>query len=358
MILISGGGEPPPRGKGGPSLRGKFFPSSAGLGYSAGVKLPVLLALLAGAVVMAPAQTVAPGNPAAGGGGDDMELDLGQVMDAARQWATNNLDDDVVRALSQVDQEQVRDFLQNFQAYLQGDAVLDVGQLKVAAATVLPLLDAHEETKPYAAWLRERLDYFAVAEELKAATPVPPPPAPGKPSPPRPNPTYQTQKKVWVREVSARPWPKGAAALVPQLKQIFAAEGVPAPLVWVAEVESGFDRRAMSPAGAAGLFQLMPATAKQYGLSLWPWDQRRQPEPEAHAAAKYLRELHREFGDWRLALAAYNCGSGNVRRLLKRYDTKSFERIAPHLPAETQLYVPKIAATIEHREGVELAGLK
>jgi len=128
--------------------------------------------------------------------------------------------------------------------------------------------------------------------------------------------------------------------------------------VWLAEVESGFDPGARSPAGALGMFQLMPATANQFGLNLWPRDQRRQPESAAHAAAQDLRQLHEEFGDWRLAVAAYNSGAGTVTKLLKRYRTKSYERIAPHLPAETQMYVPKVEATILHREGLELEKLK
>jgi membrane-bound lytic murein transglycosylase D len=93
-------------------------------------------------------------------------------------------------------------------------------------------------------------------------------------------------------------------------------------------------------------------------LSLWPRDQRRQPEVAALAAAKYLRGLHDQFGDWRLAVAAYNCGEGTVQKALSRYHAKSYERIAPHLPAETQMYVPKVEATILHREGQELEKLK
>ncbi len=133
---------------------------------------------------------------------------------------------------------------------------------------------------------------------------------------------------------------------------------MPAELVWLAEVESGFDARARSPAGAVGMFQLMPATAKQFGLSLWPRDQRRQPDLAARAAAKQLRELHQQFGDWRLAVAAYNCGAGAVQRALERHQAKSYERISTHLPAETQMYVPKVEATILHREGLELEKLK
>jgi len=110
--------------------------------------------------------------------------------------------------------------------------------------------------------------------------------------------------------------------------------------------------------GAVGMFQLMPATAKDLGLSLFPFDQRKQMDPAARASAKYLHQLHDQFGDWRLAVAAYNSGPGTVSRLLKRYQTTSYERIAPHLPAETQMYVPKVEATIRHREGVELEKLK
>jgi membrane-bound lytic murein transglycosylase D len=166
------------------------------------------------------------------------------------------------------------------------------------------------------------------------------------------------EEVVWVRKVASRPWPGGATNLVPELKSIFAREHVPPQLVWLAEVESGFDARAKSPAGAAGLFQLMPATAKQYGLSLWPRDQRRQPEPAARAAAKQLRDLHDEFGDWRLAVAAYNCGAATVHRSLERHHARTYEAIATHLPAETQLYVPKVEATIHHRENVDLENLK
>ena len=287
------------------------------------------------------------------------ELDLGDMLDAAQQFAQENLDPDVLQALQSIDRDKVQDFLNHYQDYLRGDYVLDIAQLKDAANVVLPLLEAHEETQPYAAWLRERLDYFDAAEEMKSTAPPPsPPPEPGKPLPPPPNPPFKAEQAIWIRKVAPRPWPKGAAAVVPKLKTIFTAEHVPPALVWLAEVESGFDARARSPAGAAGLFQLMPATAKQYGLSLWPRDQRRQPEAEARAAAKQLRDLHDQFGDWRLAVAAYNCGPGALQKSLDRHHAKSYEAIATHLPAETQMYVPKVEATILHREGVDLEKLK
>jgi membrane-bound lytic murein transglycosylase D len=77
----------------------------------------------------------------------------------------------------------------------------------------------------------------------------------------------------------------------------------------------------------------------------------------ARAAARYLKRLHARFGDWPLALAAYNGGESRVARLLRVRGATDFAGIANHLPAETRLYVPKVLATIEVRTGVSLAGL-
>ena len=285
------------------------------------------------------------------------DVDWGAMLDSAQQWAQANLDDDVLRALQNVDRAQVEDFLKNYQSWLQGDSVLDVAQLQVVAEAVLPVLEAHPETRPYAAWLRSRLDYFAAAEAMKAAPPAPGS-VPGTNAPALENPTFKVEQQVWARQVAPLPWSKAALEFVPKLKPIFAGEHVPGELVWLAEVESGFDAAARSPAGALGMFQLMPATAKDFGLSLWPRDQRSQPEVAAQAAAKYLHQLYERFGDWRLAVAAYNCGPATVQKSLQRYQTNSYERIATHLPAETQMYVPKVEATIRHREGRELEKLR
>src|SRR5439155_593632 len=101
-----------------------------------------------------------------------------------------------------------------------------------------------------------------------------------------------------------------AKGYVSTLKPIFSAQKVPPELVGVAEVESSFDPRARSPGGAAGMFQLMPATATRYGLRTWPLDQRLKLEPSATAAAQHLQYLHGNFKDCGLALAAYNGGEG------------------------------------------------
>lgn len=288
----------------------------------------------------------------------EAELDVKGLLDTAEQWAQENLDEDVLAALPEVDRAQVEKFLREFQTQLQSEYVLDLAVLNGAAKAVLPLLDAHEETKPYAAWLRSRLDYFEVAEEFRKTLPAPKL-VPGEPPKPTPNPSPDAERKSWQKKLSQREWPKGAKELVPSLKPIFAKERVPPELIWVAEVESGFNPKARSPVGAAGLFQLMPATAGRFGLrTSWLRDQRYQPEPSARAAAQYLKQLHKEFGDWRLALAAYNAGEGTVQKLLDRHKARSFDGIATHLPAETQMFVPKVEATVLRREGVALAKLK
>jgi membrane-bound lytic murein transglycosylase D len=133
---------------------------------------------------------------------------------------------------------------------------------------------------------------------------------------------------------------------------------VPAALVWMAEVESSFDPAARSPAGAVGMFQLMPATARSLGIAISPTDERLAPDKSARAAARYVRYLYGRFKDWRLALAAYNCGESRVQSLLSRHKTHSFAAIATRLPAETQMYIPKLEATLYKREGVTLAGLR
>lgn len=307
------------------------------------MKIAAIIALLIVACGAAQAQTNTP--------------DVNDVFNAVQQFAQDNLDDDVLKALQDVDRQKVQDFLNHYQDYLQGDYVLDMAQLKDASKSILPLLDAHEETRPYAAWLRARMDYFDAADELQTNIP-PVATEPQKPLPRPSNPSFRTEQKLWTNKVAKRPLPKGAAEIVPKMKAIFANERVPEELVWLAEVESGFNSQAESPVGAAGMFQLMPTTAKEMGLSLWPEDQRYQSEAEAQAAAKYLRILYKQFGDWRLAVAAYNCGSGTLQKKMERARARSYASVATHLPAETQMYVPKVEATILHREGLELEKLK
>lgn len=225
----------------------------------------------------------------------------------------------------------------------------------VAAARVSP----DEQTQALTAWLAERADLADAAAELARVTPAPVPPPQTVEPPPGTPPLTSTRVgaavpylDLWQRRIAQRPLPAAASTLMPELKEAFAREGVPPALAWLAEVESSFDPSARSPAGAKGLFQLMPATAEGLGLSTaWP-DERTHPTKSAEAAARYLRQLHREFADWTLALAAYNAGQGRVRRALSSREAKTFAEVSPALPVETRLYVPKVLATVAVREGV------
>ena len=286
----------------------------------------------------------------------DTQIQVDDLLGSAEQWAKENLNDDALAVLQNIDREQVKQFFTNIQQQLHGNYVVELAPLKEAARTLQPLLEKHEETLPYALWLKTRLDYLDVAEHFRETSPVPKP-EPGVPPKPAPNPAPQKEREFWIEKVAARPWPENAKACVSRLKPVFSAQKVPPELVWLAEVESSFDPRARSPAGAAGMFQLMPETAKRFGLRVFPFDQRYNEERSAEAAAKYLRFLYGKFKDWRLALAAYNAGEGTVENLMKKSQARSFEGIATRLPAETQLYVPKVEATVLRREGVKLSEL-
>ncbi len=156
---------------------------------------------------------------------------------------------------------------------------------------------------------------------------------------------------LWLERAQKSRPPTRADHYLPVVRAAFAAQGLPESLVWLAETESSFDPAARSPVGALGLFQLMPATAASLGLFLYPLDQRTDPAVSAMAAAIHLRRLHARFGDWPLALAAYNAGEGAVRRALRTHGAADFAGIAPHLPAETRAYVPKVLATVQVRAG-------
>ena len=133
------------------------------------------------------------------------------------------------------------------------------------------------------------------------------------------------------------------------IRRSLRGKSLPEDLVWVAMIESGFEPVARSAAGAVGLWQVMPETAKIYGLSIDRWvDQRMSAQLETDAAADFLADLHRRFGSWDLAIAAYNMGYGGLASVVKRYNTNDFwslERTEGTLPWETTLYVPKILAS-------------
>lgn len=125
--------------------------------------------------------------------------------------------------------------------------------------------------------------------------------------------------------------------------------GLPLDLVYLAMIESGFNPSAYSYAHAAGLWQFIRGTGRNYGLRIDSWvDERREPKKSTQAAIKYLSFLHNEFGDWYLAVAAYNAGEGKIGRAIKKYKTRDFWQLAGHryLALETKRYVPKLIAAI------------
>jgi len=131
------------------------------------------------------------------------------------------------------------------------------------------------------------------------------------------------------------------------LTRILREENLPPELLAVALVESGLNPLALSHKGARGIWQFMPATAERYGLAVGATDDHRtSPEHSTRAAARYLRDLYRQFEDWKLALAAYNCGEDKIQRVIDRTGVRDFDEMARRglLPAETRKYVPAVLA--------------
>lgn len=131
--------------------------------------------------------------------------------------------------------------------------------------------------------------------------------------------------------------------LRPIIDPILKQEGVPTELTAVALVESGGQPFALSSRGARGVWQFMPETARRYGLVVTATrDDRTDVGKSTRAAARYLRDLYRQFGDWRLAFAAYNAGEQRIDRALLHAEKASFENIQRVLPQETRDYVPAV----------------
>ncbi len=132
----------------------------------------------------------------------------------------------------------------------------------------------------------------------------------------------------------------------PMFEQTLAEHNMPDDVKFLSIIESGLNPKAKSRVGAMGLWQFMPATGKMYSLNInRDIDDRMDPELSTDAAAKYIKSLYRMFGDWEMALAAYNCGPGNVRKAIRRSGgKKTFWEVYNYLPKETRSYVPQFQA--------------
>ena len=283
--------------------------------------------------------------------------------------------EDLIEHLEIPTAEEWSDFWKSLQGALQTGSLDDLSWLLPYVETASGFLKTVPQGEPYAAWLEQRLDYFDMARSVLKTVPGPVPEtrppverAPGRfrlVPPPRPRstpaPAAVSKRRIdtarssatWKQKLAGRPLPPNAKKLLPTLQNAFRSEGVPVQWVWLAEVESTMNPAARSPVGAAGLYQFMIPTAERFGLQTRPVDERLVPDKSAHAAARYLKVLYKQFNSWPLALAAYNAGEGRVGRLLKKSPAKTFEAIEDSLPVETQMYVPKVMAVVAMREGVD-----
>ena len=131
-------------------------------------------------------------------------------------------------------------------------------------------------------------------------------------------------------------------------RETFRREGVPEDIIWLGQVESAWQNRAQSWAGASGLWQFVSGTGAQYGLRQTAWvDERNGIEKPTAASARYLKDLSKRYnGDWLLAMAAYNTGALNVDRAISRAGEANYWKIYPYIAQETRNYVPNILAVI------------
>ena len=303
----------------------------------------------------APARAGPP--PAGGEAKPDQPLTPDQLYEMGRDLFDEYAPPEIKEQYEFPSKEQWDAFAGKLQRALDGDSVEELAGYESQARAALLALRALPACADYADWIGKQLDLIEAAR----STVRPPPPHPGPPAPaPPPAAGAQPRRVVlpyyslWVQRLAGRPAPPNAADLMPTLRAEFSAAGVPPEFAWIAEVESALNPKARSPSGAKGLFQLMPETARRLGLSTWLPDERTDPARSARAAARLLGNLHSEFGNWPLALAAYNAGEGRVGRLLAARNAKTFAEISPALPVETRFYVPKVCATISLRTGLPL----
>lgn len=168
--------------------------------------------------------------------------------------------------------------------------------------------------------------------------------------------THSNVNRRWIEGILGK-----TDMYFPLYEKVFDQYAIPVEMKYLSVIESGLNPKATSPMGAKGLWQFIPETAKHYGLknnSLI--DDARDPKKATRAAAKYLNKMYTEFGDWFLAMCAYNCGPGNVRKALRRSKdgSRDFWSIKKYLPRETRRYIPKFIAMVYVLNNYEAHNLK
>ncbi|QAZ66287.1 LysM peptidoglycan-binding domain-containing protein [Solidesulfovibrio carbinolicus] len=157
-------------------------------------------------------------------------------------------------------------------------------------------------------------------------------------------------------------WLRRAEPHLPYVRAVLASYNLPPDLIALPFIESGYNTMAYSPVGAGGMWQFMPYTGRRFGLTVdWWVDERRDPYKSTVAAAKYLTKLYQMFGDWNLALAAYNAGEGKISRVMAASGQCDFFDIAKDpklLKEETRHYVPKFLAVLKIFQNLETLGFK
>jgi membrane-bound lytic murein transglycosylase D len=156
-------------------------------------------------------------------------------------------------------------------------------------------------------------------------------------------------------------WLSRSGKYLPMMQKELKDAGLPEDLAYLAMIESGYNQKAYSKANASGLWQFIPGTGSQYNLRINKYiDERREAMKSTKAAVRFLSNLYDEFGDWHLAVAAYNAGPGKISKGLERYNVTDFWSLAEndYLAMETKRYVPKLIASIIIAKNPEKYGFK